>query len=357
MLYPLARRDNMADFSIWAYAVSPTRHAEGIAGTVLPTPAGGPVAANPELVNALNSATARAHDEDWTQIAFRVSPLGTGATTHRSNQTRDLALAVVFAEPREADLGSVGLARRLGEAMDNRSQPHLLVIAAKREDALGEIEMWAFPRDDAFRFQAATQARIELLADVFSRTSRLRKAARFSGEAIDQSFLRGNALDFQTGRVTIDIADYWVGAFLDCTLAVTPVAGTELLADAIRELNRELVVNEDREQLSVAALALRQSPQPSWTLQEVADRLLSPALGQRLLGHSKRPEMNGARFELDHETFDRLIATRVFTLSSGVLVSSPIEQVNESVLVEGDQLRCQGTIVSERMGKRRGRAA
>jgi hypothetical protein len=342
----------MVEERLWAFTVSPARTANN-AGA----PVGGALGTTPDLSTALSGALGRPRQDQWTEVAFTVSEIRDATGSRRSSPTRDLAMAAVFGDASAANEAAAGLAHRLSAAMDHRSLPHLLVISTIVDGDLGTMALWAFPPDDAFRFEATTHPTIELLRNVFSLTSRLRKAARFSGQPHDQSFLRGEVLDFQTGRVSIDLANYWVGSFLDCVLAVTPVVGTELLAQSIRKLNEGLSSPEDRRQLAVAVLALQQSPKPSWTLDEVADTLLSPELGDRLRARSSRPTMNGARFKLDNETFERLVSIRTFELESGVIVSSPIGEVGESVRVSGNKLECEGTIVGERLRGRRGRAA
>jgi len=247
--------------------------------------------------------------------------------------------------------------------MDRRSQPHLLVLVSTVERTVGSVMLWTFPRDDALRFEASAQPRVEILENVFSQTSRLRKAAKFSGERHDADFVDGKVLDFQTGRTSIDVANYWVHDFLECTLSVTSIAGTENVATAIQKVNASLGDPGDREQLNIAVLALRNSPRPSWTLDEIADTFLPEELGARLRANSD-PEMVNARFELSRDSYDRLLTTRVFTLESGVIVSSPIDAVGtadqgSAVVVSGNQLEVQGTIVKERLtsGRRGGRAA
>src|SRR5436190_1028558 len=89
-----------------------------------------------------------------------------------------------------------------------------------------KAEQWT---DDDILFDARGVPRVQVLADVFSQTSRLRKAAVFKGRQRDTSFLSGRALDIQTGRASVDVADYWVGKFLQCQLAITPLIGTENL--------------------------------------------------------------------------------------------------------------------------------
>jgi hypothetical protein len=289
--------------------------------------------------------------------------MGEAPNRRRSNEARDALLSLAFAHEDAAEAASLTMAHRLGHAMDGRSAANLLVLSAGVEGDIGSVRLWTFPRDDAFKFDAGARPTIELLANVFSRTSGLRKAAQFDGESHDSSFIGGHALDFQTGSNSFDIADYWIGRFLDCRLGVTPVAGTQLVARAMKKLDATLTNPADRQTLTLAAVALRHSPRTNWTLNDVAQSFLPEGLREQLIASSDKPEMNDAPFSLSHDLFDGMVATRVFSLVSGVVVASPLSEVGDAdeptkpVVITGDQLHCEGTIAKERLRGRGGTPA
>ena len=350
----------MAEQRLWAYAVRPGSGDAG-QGTAA---VGGPIVESARLRIALDVAAQRAKPADWTDVLFKVDWIDDGTVRRRSCRTRDEVLRLAFGNATEQHAASEFLATRLSAAMDGRSQPHLLVLVGEIDDArtTAAATFWTFPRDDAIRFDASKSPTVEILENVFSQTSKLRKAAKFVGQQHDGSFVDGRVLDFQTGRNSIDVANYWVDRFLECALAVTSIQGTENVATAIRKVNESLVSPEDRESLNIAVLALRNSPKPTWTVDEIADTLLPGDLAAKLREASE-PAMTHARFEINQGSYDRLLTTRVFSLESGVIVSSPLAQVGTpdepgAVVVAGSQLTCQGTIVKERLGgSRGGRAA
>jgi hypothetical protein len=351
----------MSEQRVWAYAVLPART---LAPGAAPEPRGGKVAATEDLRAALRSAADRTKAGAWTSVVFKTDQIDDARGRRRSNQTRDALLDLAFGDEKAAEEAAVVLAHRLASAMDHRSPGNLLVLVGSSEGALGSVRVWTFPRDDAFKFDEASEPTIELLADVFSRTSGLRKAARFDGESHDASFIGGDALDFQTGSNSLDVANYWIGRFLDCRLGVTSTAGTQLVARALRKLDAKLSSPADRQTLTIGAMALRHSPRTNWTLTDVAHEFLPEGLREQLIACSDRPDMNDAPFSLNRDLFDELVATRVFSLKSGVVVTSPITEVGDAddsakpVVVTGDQLRCQGTIAKETLrGRRRGQAA
>jgi hypothetical protein len=132
----------------------------------------------------------------------------------------------------------------------------------------------------------------------------------------------------------------------------------------MRKLDATLTKSQERQTLTMAAIALRQSPRTNWTLTDIAQTFLPDGLREQLVASSDRPDMNDAPFSLNHELFDSLVATRVFSLESGVVVASPITEVGDAndptkaVVVTGDQLRCEGTVAKETLrGRRRGSQA
>jgi hypothetical protein len=350
----------VAEQRVWAYAVRPGTGEPGSEAATV----GGQIVESARLRAALDVAANRARPADWTDVVFRVDSIDDGGGRRRTSRTRDEVMRLAFGDAAEQDAACQYLAARLSAAMDGRSQPHLLVLVGNVDDngADGTATFWTFPRDDALRFNVTARPTVEILENVFSQTSRLRKAARFAGQQHEGSFIEGQVLDFQTGRNSIDVANYWVERFLDCTLAVTSIQGTENLATAIRKVNESLDAPEDRERLNIAVLALRNSPRPSWTVDEIADTFLPHDLAAKLRDASA-DTMTNARFDINHDSYDRLLRTRVFSLESGVVVSSPIGQVGTpdepaAVVVAGSQLTCQGTIVKERLsGRNGGRAA
>jgi hypothetical protein len=352
----------MTEYRVWAYAVVPSRTTSLDAA---PAPRGGRVPYSDDLREALVAAATRAREGAWTRVNFRTEQVESGQG-RRSNDVRDALLALAFGDEAGAHDAAEFLGRRLAEATDNRSRENLLVLMGSVVDGLGSVRVWTFPRDDAFRFDEAIEPAIELLAGVFSRTSGLRKAATFDGENHDSSFVGGDALDFQSGDNSADVANYWIGRFLECALGVTPRNGTLHLVKALKKLDASLENPGDRRALSIAALAIGQSPTPNVSLSSVAETLLPEHLRQALLDASDNHAMDHRPFALDRELFQSQVARQQFFLESGVVVATPLTEVfgpgdvddgGRSVFVDGDQLRVEGRITKEKLSGRRGQAA
>ncbi|MEW6369264.1 MAG: hypothetical protein AB1714_31980 [Acidobacteriota bacterium] len=215
------------------------------------------------------------------------------------------------------------------------------------------VTLWTFPRDQAFRFasERGTHA-IEVLNDVFSRTSHLRKAALLQGRNLRSEFTTGRVLDFQAGKATDAVANYWTSTFLKCTLAITSDTGTRLLARTLGRAYTACASPADHEQLFGAVIAVRVAQRQRWSLGDFAEEYLGSDARKEFLRAVPNEETLASPFDLNRPLFDQLLHFRIFRLDTGVYVSSPPSEIGRSVrLTDGDnpRLACEGRVVSEKL--------
>lgn len=285
----------------------------------------------------------------------------------RRSDVRDAVLGLAFERSATARTAALDLARRLSRAMDERSPDCLFLIAAYRERGKDErrVAVWIFPQDEAFRFSPGGQAAstdIELLTDIFSRTSGLRKMALFSGKDIKTHFLGARVLDFQTGRAD-DVAVFWIERFLDAKLSITPAAGTKVLADGLRRASEADLTLEEKHQVHAAAQAVYTMPKQNWSMVEIANDFLSGKAREVFLATAENEETRMSVFQLDRTALQKRLNVRNFRLPNGVFVSAPIEQVGEGKVVqvqdaadgegEIEKLRVEADVIQDRLGSRR----
>jgi hypothetical protein len=334
-------------FRLHAFAVSPQRTAE------TPTPpSGGAIAISGDLRSAFTDLGDAARTDARTEVDFQVD------TTTRTNDVRDLLLAFGFGSPSGAKAAAVALARKLASSMDRRSAPCLLFLAALREGNRRRVAVWTFPQDEAFRLQTSRRApSVELLKDVFSRSSRLRKAAFFEGARRRTDFLRGLVFDSQAMSAAKEAADFWIVTFLECVLAFHGEAGTRHLARSLRGAYDLAADPNEQEQLSTAVMAIRQSPQRRWSLRRFAETFLSGPARGHFLEAVPNDAVLESPFDFQQEIFDQTVGFRVFRLDSNVFVSAPFDEIGRSVTLEGHEqrrLRCEGQVVEEKVKARHG---
>jgi len=336
-------------FRLHAYAVFPQR-----GSTQAYQPDGGSVAVNDALRQVIEENLDSANFGSRTRVDFDVN------TSTRTNEVRDLVLQYAFGEPAAARAAAVSLTRRLANAMDLRSTPCLFIPAAMREGETRTVTLWTFPQDEALRLRRHRSGpSIQVLTDIFSNTSRLRKAAQFSGRSLRNHFLSGRVLDFQANHVSKDVADFWINRFLQCRFGLAGDAGTRLLARAVRKAYDECEDLKDKEDLYTAVMAMRRSPHKRLSLEDFADRYLetSGTAHSVFLGAIPNQESLTATFDFQTDVFDKTLHFRIFHLDTGVLVSSPLTEIGESVRISEDQekhLTCGGVIVEERLRARHG---
>lgn len=334
-------------FRLHAYSVFPQRTAEEQIPIV-----GGAVRVTADLRSVMESNLLDADFERQPTVDFNVDE------TTRTNEVRDLVMAFAFGDGSPARAAALRLAERLADAMDLRSSACLFVPVAYRADTKRRVVLWIFPRDEAFQLHTGPEGpTIELLRDIFSQTSRHRKSALFEGRELRTDFLQGRILDHQAKSVNLDVADFWKARFLNCVLSMRDEVGSRLLAKAVRKAFEHTEVPEQRQQLHAAVTAVRYSPHRRLSLTTFANRYLDPDIRPMFLSALPNDDTRHALFTFDRQTFDSVLQFRVFELDSGVFVSSPLDEIGESVQVHTGattELTCRGVVRNEYLRARHG---
>ena len=338
---------DMGLFRMFAYSVSPQRTVD-----VRAVPIGGKIAITSELKAIMAMNAKRAGFESKPLADFAVDP------QTRTNAARDHIIDLAFGGQEHATAAALALATTLSNAMDLRSSHCLFIPTVESERQKRKVVLWMFPSDEVFRLvTAGGKTDISVLNDIFSQTSHHRKAALFAGMNLKTEFLSGRILDQQANSPDKNIADFWIGRFLNCYSSITSDAGTRLLAKIIRRTFELIDSPNGKEQLNASVFAVRHSPQRRLSLSTFADRYLDAQVKEIFLRCSPNDQSRNGVFEFKREIFDEQLQFRVFQLNTGVFVSSPISQVGSSVLIRSGRTRklsCAGTIVDEKLRYRHG---
>ena len=329
-----------------AYAVEPSR-TTGLEAV----PIGGSLPITRPLTRVLNRSIVSASFETRTRVAFRVDP------ETRTNEIRDLVINYGFGDDQAATDAANTLAERLAGSMDQRSRPGLFIAAAVEDDPSRTVYLWVFPRDQAFRFRSGAKGpTIQVLTDVFSQTSDLRKAARFQGRNLRNEFIVGRVLDLQVRQKPKIAADFWINDFLMCGFGTLGDSGTTLVARAFQTAFAACDDPEDQEGLFAAMIALRRARRRNWSATDIADRYLSGKGKETFQASIDDDLARTATFEFQTDAFDKALSFRVFQLESGVFVSAPFGEVGRSVVIDrgaedgaANRLSCEGSIVAEKV--------
>lgn len=272
----------------------------------------------------------------------------------RHNDMRELIRKHAFGDDNAADEAAKEISERLSVAMDNRSHPALLLIASEKDGSICQVSLWTFPRDEALRLISQRTASLEVLTDIFSQTSRLRKAAFFRGGQAKTEFLGGKILDLQSGGGPRAVADFWLADFLLSMPAIRPKAGTQMIAKALIQCAKETADLTEQQQLQSAAMSIRSGPKQKWSPKEIAENFFNADLASRFQSKFPNVATYNTSIEINQDTYADNLNFAVYRLDSGVIVSSPFSEIGESVRItgtpeKGNRLSCEGRVVSQKV--------
>lgn len=337
----------MSLIRLYAYAVSPQKR---IKKEERASPVGGAIARpGKQLQAAIDEAIASARADGVDAVHFIVDP------NTRTCPVRDAVMSFAHGNGPQAKSSADELARRLSASMDKRSDPALLIAAAiDGGNGSRDTFLWIFPRDEAFRFRPGTKGvpSIDFLNEVFSKNSKLRKAAIFLGANNRSGFLTGKVYDAQARWRSRGAADFWVTTFLECQQAIKAQSGTRMLADALKAAHKKAKTPAARAQLYSAMTGVLTSPTTRWSLDSFAKHYLNDEALDIFNEVTSSHNAHNTTFTFHKDTYEKRIGIRVFHLDSGVVVHSPFDQVGETVKLSGkemNKLTCTGTIVGERV--------
>ena len=307
-------------------------------------PTGGEIPFSNELEVLLEESIRTAKFDSRIEVNFIFPEDNT-----RNNEIRDLIMSYCFGNKDQADDAAKKLALYLSNAMNRVKQDCLFILAVKEDGNIRQATLWSFPADTSFRFLDSTdQIDIEILEDVFSKTSNYRKAALFEGENLKGDFLSGRILDVQGGEV----AKFWYEEFLQCNFALESGRGARYLANFIRETYEKVVSQEDKQIITNAILGLRNQHNVELSFNRIANNFLRgypKSIFEKIV---KRENLENSRFILDIEEFDKTAKFQMLTLHTGAIVYVPFNNFDDAVsITDEDQgkkfLRCEGFIEKE----------
>lgn len=337
---------------LYAYSVLPQK---GLEGAELRQPEGGRVA-NADVIAAIEESRAQANLEERTRVDFTM-------LNGRQNEARNLILKLAFGEGPAVKAAADGLALRLSTSMDRRSHKYFFVAGVAKDDEHPDtraVTLWVFPSDEVFRpGQNGADLDVQLLKDVFSRTSTLKKAVLFEGRNHNADFLYGRVLDTQATARVQGVANFWVADFLAAHLSLNADAGSRLLGNGLRAAHKAATTTEEKDEV-IAALLIARGLQrrPPQTLARFAEaHLPTEHLRDAFLKAVGRNQdtLNG-RFEFSKAAFDDVVPFRQFHLEGNIVVTAPFDEIGGERLrlVEENArriLHAEGRVVDERLRK------
>jgi hypothetical protein len=311
---------------------------------------GGSVSTSKQLDAVLRTSYA-ALDGEGFQVDLKVDD------TTRESHIRGLLQQYAYGQTRAPHSAAESVAEALARAIDGRSNPCLLVIAAYGADSNRTVAMWTFPRESAFQFrrQRGADAQLNILQDLFSQDSKLRKGALFSGRSADgkNDFIRGRVMDFQAKSSQREVAAFWLERFLNARFAMKAPHLTRILAQHLKRLSTTVASGDDnlKNQLFAAALSLSVGPKQTTTLRDIVAQHFDAQLHERILA-GLPPDALDTPFEVHRETMEKNANIAEFKFANGAEVAIPLNKVEKDVKIEEDRMIISSRVVSKRLKAR-----
>lgn len=333
--------------AIYAFSIVPQKGSDKMS-----SPQGGALKVTPDLQKLLSEAFNKSLSKLHSSVDFVFPDSDT-----REHEVRSAVMDFAFKKGSQRT-AALKLAQRLSMAADNRSPAALFVIAVhelKNKDVKA-VSMWSFPREIAFQFSSSKSnlAKLEVLTDIFSHGSKMRKAAYYEGRDLRTEFLTGKVLDLQTSSLLGAGANYWIEDFLGARHSITPEAGTAALAKALK-ITFDKSTSEHQKKLMSAAVAVHSLPANEWSLESFAKHHFDDGeLINSFLQNVPNDETKVSRFRFHKETFERILNFITYKLESNVFVSAPFGSVGKEVKIDEKNrtLSCEGKILDERIKSR-----
>jgi hypothetical protein len=339
---------NLAIESIFAYLVHPGRgvqEPQAIAGAEVPHQG--------LLFNLVSEIYGAEPGQRDIEIAFNPSADG-----QQNNECRTLVLAHTQAP---TIVSGRLIATRLQGVSDNRAGLGLLFLIVGAFGLDRKFVGSRFPAESAILAELeGGNLNVEFLERVFVKRATAYKAVTFQNQNPAHGFWQGRATDRQITAQEGQISQYWISDFLNAGFLVTPAAGTNRLAKALRGVIKSTPnLSIKREIASLVTLAPGALGNAPTSITQVCNHFgLSPAARQAIEAEVKSAPLMNEQFGFDANEFHRIAPYRSIELDNGAILTAPSDNFDAIFTEEevgADGLRrytTEGHLSDERIVKR-----
>lgn len=291
-------------------------------------PSGAILSLRGAVFNLISKIFERADEECSIDISFKA-----GEDRSQNNSTRDLLVKVLEASVEEdrSDLTAL-LADNLLSLTNGRTGAGLLFVIGGKAKGHSRIMLCRFPADEGIKADDdGEELKVEVMQDLFMKNRNSYKAVFFDKLGSKSTRREGKAVDKQVNDLRNPPSHYWIEGFLKCTLTSSPRAGSERLANALREVfNTTRDLNEKEQIASVSLLLpnLAGHTMSSRGFLEAAN--LSSDIVDKIEERMGTHVMNES-FVLDKTFFTAKFRFRAKLLDNGVMISAEADKYDEVV--------------------------
>lgn len=250
------------------------------------------------------------------------------------------------------------LAVRLLDHTNGVTGPGLLFVIGGVDNGKSKIMVSRFPADEGIMAdEQGGKLTVAFVDKLFMKNRNSYKAVVFHRLSPTSTRRSGQAVDKQVNDTKNPSSRYWIENFLECELAVTPQAGSERFATALREIYNATSDLDDKMLLAAAAKMLQNFGGQKHTPRELLEKLnlsddVINAVEKRIGKHAM-----AETFELNIEYFKSSFRYQSKLLHTGVMITAEVDEYDKVVHekeVEGEtQITTRGRIVNSKVQKTR----
>ncbi len=199
-----------------------------------------------------------------------------------------------------------------------------------RDDRKHAAYLARFPATEAIRTQLGRQFRVELVRDIYMKSSRTYKAALFMDTSIADGFWTGRATDRQINIAAQELAQYWIYSFLKAEFEISSKSGSFMIARSLSGLINKETDPALKQQLIALATILPNQNGRSISIREMCERTRVPQKLQTLILDSlENKAAFQTQFQFDSGEFLRTVAFRSEYLDNGAVLTAPSNKFDE----------------------------
>ncbi|WP_321488313.1 hypothetical protein [uncultured Hyphomonas sp.] len=337
---------------IHSYLVKPTDDEEES------PPIGTPVPLSGDLYAILSGVFDKSANECKIEVIFRKSETG-----DQYNDVRQTLIDILEA-PSEPERGEVvhKLALRLLNFTNGVTGPGLLFVIGGVESGHSKIMISRFPADEGIMADDQDgKLTVSFVDKLFMKNRNSYKAVVFHRLSPTSTRRSGTAVDKQVNDTKSPSSRYWIEDFLACELAVTPQAGSERFATALREVYNSTDDLEDKMLLAAAARTLQNFGGQKHTPSELLGLLNLPDEFINAVEKKLGPHAMAETFELNVDYFKSSFRYQSKLLHTGVMITAEVqdyeEVVHEKEVGDETEITTRGRIINSKVQKTRANGA
>jgi hypothetical protein len=181
-----------------------------------------------------------------------------------------------------------------------------------------------FPATEAIRTQLGKKFRVELVKDIYMKSSRTYKAALFIDSSIANGFWTGSATDKQINSPTQEVARYWIYGFLRAEFEISSKSGSFMFARSLCGLLNGNLQGESKQQLIALSTLMVNQDGRTISMKEMCERIRVPEeLRQQVADSLENKAAFQTQFQFDLEEFSKTFAFRSEYLDNGAVLTAP----------------------------------